>query len=180
VAYQLDPTPLRPRSGTRTLVSALAVVIAVGVVVVALARDERTDSRVASAASAAARPSVGATGLVPDDPGASGSGGGSSNPQLQIYCHAVEARRCGDIASVALTAVADPGLPPPLTIDVWGSLLCGSVFDCPPDRLAGRRPAGSAVIAFRPATDVWVNVTDTAADAPGHLAAWVIRSSPSG
>ncbi len=65
------------------------------------------------------------------------------------------------------------------SIDVWQSLLCGDDLDCPPGRLAGLRPLGSAVVGLgddeRPG---WINVGERlAAQAAGEPAvvAWPIR-----
>lgn len=151
--YRVDPTPIGPRSGTRLVVIAAAVVIALGIVLLALAAEGRPRPPVAVDGSPARVGSV--AGLIPGGPGTLGdvapaqAPGGSiagrpaSNSQLRIYCHALPARRCSEIAGVALGAVVDPTLPPPATIDVWSSLLCAAVVDCPPDRLAGRSPLGA-------------------------------------
>ena len=189
--YRVDPTPLGPRSGSSLLVFAAAAVIGLGIVLLAHAAERRPGPDVASDGSPARVGGVDATRPVGSgtggdvapapDPGGSIAGRLPSNSQLRIYCHALPARRCSEIAGVALGAVVDPTLPPPATIDVWSSLLCGTVFDCPPERLAGRSPAGSAVIEFTKAIVIWVNVSDTADGSLGPgLDAWVIRPGPAG
>lgn len=127
---------------------------------------------VATAPAAAAAPTVTASGPSPAPT--------PSGPPPRLTCHALAAARCGAIARAALAAAADPTLPHPSAIDVWASLLCGSAFDCPPERMAGHRPAGSAVIVAG-AIGLWVNVSEAAGAAgTGSFDAWVVRSAPAG
>ena len=103
-----------------------------------------------------------------------------TGPPPRVVCHAVAAGSCSAIADAALAAAADPGLAWPTEIDVWASLLCGSVFDCPPDRLTGRRAAGSAVVVAG-TIRLWVNVLEPAVgSSQTALDAWVIHSGPVG
>ena len=85
----------------------------------------------------------------------------SPRPHPRVVCHDIADGRCQAIARAALTASEDPALPWPSRIDVWASLLCGSAFDCPPDRMTGRNAAGSAVVTAG-SVGLWVNVVEPA------------------
>jgi hypothetical protein len=97
-----------------------------------------------------------------------------------VVCPDVAGERCAAVARAALTASDDPALPWPSQVDVWASLLCGSDFDCPSDRMTGHQAAGSAVVTAG-TVGLWVNVIGPAAGSdPTPLEAWVIRSGPIG
>jgi hypothetical protein len=164
-AYGADPTRVARRSSRSVLAvaSAAALVVAIGVVLAAIAAPDRPVAVLGSSSSAAA--SVGSTP--------------AGSPAVR--CHDVPSTRCASLARAALEAAMDPSLPPAIAVDVWASLLCGSTFDCPPARLAGHHPAGSAVIDLSGSLELWVNVTEpdelvAPRAAPSALVAWVIRS----
>jgi hypothetical protein len=104
---------------------------------------------------------------------------------LWVTCHDLAADRCRSLAAAAVAGIDDPGLTAPSSVDVWGSILCGSTFDCPPIHLDGRHPAGSVVVAFPGSVTLWVNVTEDnrgLGGGPGvrPLEVWVIRSQTAG
>jgi hypothetical protein len=175
VDYRVEPTRLARRTSRFVLaVTATAVVIAVVVGAVALSVGNRPEPSPLGIAS----PVAGASVAI-----ASASAAAPVVPP-EIRCHDVESPRCAQVARAALDAAADPSLPRPLTVDVWASLLCGSSFDCPPYRLVGRRPAGSAVVGFATSRVLWVNITEVVEVHPLgatdlKLDAWVIRSGSS-
>jgi hypothetical protein len=180
VAYQVEPTPLSRRRGRRVVLVTAALAIAFGSVVVGLAAGGRATSGIA-VATATATATLATSSRAASPPAATHAPAvlAPGRPP-RILCHDVAGGRCADIARAVLAAVIDPALPWPTKIDVWASILCSSNFDCPPYRLAGRRPAGSAVVVAG-RLDFWVNVSE----APGgsgagsrSLEAWVIRTAP--
>ncbi len=184
VEYRIDPTTLTRRRSRRVLAVTIAVAIGIGVVVGGLALEGRIPAGTAPGASiVAVAPHVSSASLIASAkpavaPSDTPTPAAVSGPPPQVTCHDVPEVRCAAIARAVLVAVADPVLPRPSKIDVWASLLCGSVADCTPGRLLGRRPAGSAVV-LAGSTWLWVNVSDAAgASGPGTLSAWVIRSGP--
>jgi hypothetical protein len=180
VTYESEPTRLSARSSRSIL--AIAMVVAIGIAV-AIGGLTSLDH---SAAVATPQP----TGLAGASPVTSGiASGDASTPQppAALACHGIDGGRCAAVARAAenaIRALDDPTLPAPETVDVWAALLCGSTFDCPPQRLVDRRPAGSVVVGFGGSVgDLWVNVTEIERPPPvaslGSLEAWVIRSGPS-
>ncbi|MEO8572303.1 MAG: hypothetical protein ABI553_11480 [Chloroflexota bacterium] len=100
-----------------------------------------------------------------------------------IHCHDVAAHLCSRIAAAAVDAIVGAAPGPARTIDVWASLLCGDTFDCPPARLVGRDPAGSAIVALAGSPAQRVNVVERGVDRPRApvdrpLEAWLIDSGP--
>ena len=177
--FRVDPTPLSRRRSRRILAATAAIVVGLAVVIEAFAVADRPPSGTATAiaeptTTPATTTSPTVLPLTPTPVIA------PTGPAPRVVCHAVAAGPCTAIATAALGAAVDPSLAWPSEIDVWSSLLCGSVFDCPPDRLSGRRPAGSAVVVAG-TIGLWVNVLEPAAgNGPAPSDAWVIRSGPIG
>jgi hypothetical protein len=101
----------------------------------------------------------------------------SLRPEI-VRCHHLAAGPCRRIAAAALEAIG-PVEAPVERIDVWSSLLCGDDLDCPPGRLAGLRPLGSAIVTLGEGGPTgWINVGERP---PGvsldgtRLVAWVVR-----
>jgi len=97
-----------------------------------------------------------------------------------VRCHDLAAGPCERVAAAALDVIGPDATVE--SIDVWHSLLCGDDLDCPPGRLAGLRPLGSAVVGFGDAEPAgWINVGERPAGrgAGGGgepaLVAWLIR-----
>ena len=176
--FRVEPTPLSRRRSRRILAATGAVVVTIAIVVGALAAGEARPASIAVVATPTPAPSATAR---PTDPSPSPAPVvAPTGPPPLVVCHAVAAGSCSAIAKAALAAAADPALAWPTEIDVWASLLCGSVFDCPPDRLTGRRSAGSAVVVAGP-IQLWVNVLEPAVgSSPAASDAWVIHSGPVG
>jgi hypothetical protein len=180
MTYESEPTRLAARSSRSILAVVAVVVIGLTATVAGLTSLDR------AATGATPQPSG-----VPGGPVTAAGGTPASEttlpPPAALACHGVDGGRCAAVARAAenaIRALDDPTLPPPSTVDVWADLLCGSTFDCPPQHLVGRRPAGSVVVGFGGApADVWVNVTEIERPPPiassGSLEAWVIRSGPS-
>jgi hypothetical protein len=176
--FRVEPTPLSRRRSRRILVATGAIVVTIAVIIGALAAGSARPTPIAGVATTTPAPSPTAR---PGDPSPSPAPVvGPTGPPPRVVCHAVAAGSCSAIAKAALAAAADPALTWPTEIDVWASLLCGSVFDCPPDRLTGRRAAGSAVVVAG-TIRLWVNVVEPAVGSTAAaLDAWVIRSGPVG
>jgi hypothetical protein len=160
VDYRIDPAPIGGRSSRSVVAIAALVSVALIAGIVALTVAGRSDAPVA---------------VVTVSP--------TSDLAPQVQCHDVPHDRCELIATAALGVIADPTLGPAATIDIWGSLLCNDSFDCPPARSQGRKPAGSAVVAFASSMVLWVNVMQRDADydrgSPDpELNAWIIPSRP--
>ncbi len=176
--FRVEPTPLSRRRSRRILAATGAIVVAIAIIVGASAAGAGRPAQVAEVAAATpaptqSRPPDRSVALPCPDRRATG-------PPPRVVCHAVAAGSCSAIAKAALAAADDPALAWPTKVDVWASLLCGSVFDCPPDRLTGRRPAGSAVIVAG-TIGLWVNVVEPDSEnGAAALDAWVIRSGPVG
>jgi hypothetical protein len=182
VEYQVDPTPLTHRRSRRILAVTATVAIGIAVLVGGLAIAGRGPSGIVPAAPIAAASSaeVFASAVPVATPSDTSTPTIAPGPPPRLACHGVPGARCADILRAVLIAVADPTIPHPTTVDIWASLLCGSTFDCPPGRMEGQRPAGSAVVVAC-SIWLWVNVTDTlGASGPNTLSAWVIRSGPVG
>jgi hypothetical protein len=180
--YRVEPTPLDRGRSRRVVLVTTALTIVVGSLVAMFAVGGRTTPEIASATAIATPAPVESA----SQPAASRAVRSPAPAVLapgrppRILCHDVAGGPCAAIARAVLAVVVDPALPWPTRIDVWSSLLCGSTFDCPPGRLAGRRPAGSAVVVVG-RLGFWVNVTGAAGGSgaePGSLEAWVIRSAP--
>jgi hypothetical protein len=198
MAYQTEPTRLTARSSRSIL--AVVVVVAVGIAVAvggltsldrsAAVASPQATGQAAGPLAVASRASSGTPPATPT-PTAGPTTASTAAPTARLpatmACHGIDGRRCAALARAAETAVrelGDPALPPPASVDVWAVLLCGSTFDCPPQRLVGHRPAGSVVVGFGGSiADVWINVTERerplTGAASGRLEAWVIRSGPS-
>ena len=176
--FRVEPTPLSRRRSRRILATTAVVAVALVVVIGAITLDSaRPGTAVAStiAPIPPTAPAVTATAPLPSATQLARTG-----PAPRVVCHEVAGERCAAVARAALTASIDPALPWPSQVDVWASLLCGSDFDCPPARLTGHQPAGSAVVTAGSVV-LWVNVMEPAAGSdPAALEAWVIRSGPIG
>jgi hypothetical protein len=177
VEFRIEPTALSRRRSRHilatTAVVAGALVVVIGAITLA---DARPDAGVASTVATPIASAVTAA----DDPSPAATARARTGPAPRVVCHEVANARCTAIARAALAASDDPALPWPSQVDVWASLLCGSDFDCPSDRLTGHQAAGSAVVTAGTVVR-WVNVVEpTAGSDPAALEAWVIRSGPIG
>jgi hypothetical protein len=175
VEFRVDPTPLGRGRSRRIVAATSAVAIAVVLIVGAVTLDQaRPEAAVGPAAAASA--TVAPTTTSPPSAGALARTG----PAPRLVCHDLARARCAAVAEAALAASDDPALPWPSQVDVWASLLCGSDFDCPADRMTGHEAAGSAVVTAG-TVGLWVNVVGAAAGGDSDpLEAWVIRSGPIG
>jgi hypothetical protein len=184
--YELAPSPVARRSSrSAVLVAGLAGLILGGAVVAAIAgglsgpRPAPIAEATTRAAHAAASPGPSA---VADD--ASPTHPAIVLP-LWVTCHDLAAERCRSLAAAAVAGIDDPALTAPSSVEVWGSILCGSTFDCPPTHLDGHHSAGSVVVAFPGTVTLWVNVTEAdrgLGGGPGvrPLEVWVIPSQTAG
>ncbi len=192
MAYESEPTRLAARSSRSILVAVALVVIGFGTVMAGLASVHApTDGSPPASQAGDTHQPGNAQAVVSPSPLVTASPAAwplaPVGLRASIRCHAVADPRCTAVAQAAanaLRALGDPALPPPVTIEVWRTILCASTFDCPPQRLTGRQPAGSVVVGFgAAAADVWINVTDSdgphAGPLSGSLEAWVIASGPS-
>jgi len=178
VEFRIEPTPLSKRRSRRILAATGAIVVAVAIVIGVLASGDARP--IATVASATATPASPAARSPSAPPLPSASAVARTGPAPRVVCHDVSAKRCTAISQAALKVADDPALPWPTRIDVWDSLLCGSTFDCPPDRLTGRQVAGSAIVLGE-TVGVWVNVVEPAGGTDSAtFDAWVIRSGPVG
>ena len=165
--FRVEPTQLSRRRSRRILATTVVVVLGLVVVIGAVTLDaEKPGGAVVPTVTATPMPS--ATALA------------RTGPVPRVVCHDVAGERCAAVARAALAASVDPALPYPSQVDVWASLLCGSDFDCPSDRMTGHQAAGSAVVTAG-TVGLWVNVIGPAAGGdPAPFEAWVIRSGPIG
>jgi hypothetical protein len=102
-----------------------------------------------------------------------------------VICHDLALERCRSLVAAAVAGIDDPTLTTPSSAEVWGSITCGTSFDCSPIDMDGRHPAGSVVVAFPGAVTIWVDVAEAdrgIAGGPGirPLEVWVIRSQTAG
>ena len=173
--FRVEPTQLSRRRSRRILATTVVVVLGLVVVIGAVTLDaEKPGSAVVPTIVPAAIVSVTAT------PMPSATALARTGPAPRVVCHDVAGERCAAVARAALAASVDPALPYPSQVDVWASLLCGSDFDCPSDRMTGHQAAGSAVVTAG-TVGLWVNVIGPAAGGdPAPFEAWVIRSGPIG
>lgn len=179
--FRVEPTPLSRRRSRRILATTAVVAVALVVVIGAVTLDNaRPGTAVASTTAPIAPTAPAVTASATAAPLPSATLLARTGPAPRVICHDVAGERCAAVAQAALTASIDPALPWPSKVDVWASLLCGSDFDCPPARLTGHQPAGSAVVTTGTVV-LWVNVMEPAAGSdPAALEAWVIRSGPIG
>jgi hypothetical protein len=164
--YELEVARITRRSALPSLLAAALIVglLAIAVAIGVLERGGPPSARgraIVEASRAPARPSAPV----------------ELRPEI-VRCHHVAAGTCRRIAAAALEAIGSVERPVEW-IDVWSSLLCGDDLDCPPGRLAGLRPLGSAVVTLGgDGPTGWVNVGERP---PGvsldetRLVAWVIR-----
>ena len=164
--YELEPARISRRSSRASLAAAATIVglLSIAVAIGVLGGD--------GGGSAPARQAA-----VPSHGPASSPAGASLRPG-SVRCHDLATQPCQRVAAAALEAIG-PVDAPVESIDVWSSLLCGDDLDCPPGRLAGLRPLGSAVVTLGDDGPTgWVNVGERA---PGvsldgtRLVVWVVR-----
>jgi hypothetical protein len=155
-SYELATTRISRRTSRPALVGAAAIV---GLLAVA------------TAIGVLDRGGIPATGRAP------GERGNPSSRPVVIRCHDLDAGSCHRVAAAALDVMGPDAAVE--SIDVWQSLLCGDDLDCPPGRLAGLHPLGSAIVGLgdheRPG---WINVGErlaTPAAGEPALVAWLIR-----
>jgi len=156
--YELEAVRISSRS-SRPTIAAAAAIAGLLAIAIAVALFERGGGH-ATDAGTVGRPSAGRPSAQP----------------AAVHCHDLAAGPCGRVAAAAVD-VMGPGAPVQ-SIDVWRSLLCGDDLDCPPGRLAGLRPLGSAVVVLGDAEPAgWVNVGERLAvrGAEPALVAWLIR-----
>jgi hypothetical protein len=164
--YELEPARISRRSNRASLAAAATIV---GLLSIAVAIGMLEDG---GGGSARARQAAQASGGPASSPADASLRPGS------VRCHDLATGRCERVAAAALKAIG-PVDAPVESIDVWSSLLCGDDLDCPPGRLAGLRPLGSAVLTLGGTAPAgWVNVGERLpANRLGEtdLVAWVIR-----
>ena len=176
--FRIEPTPLSKRRSRRILAVTGAIAVGLSIVIGALASGNARP--IATVVSATATPASQAARSPSAPPLLSASAVARTGPAPRVVCHDVTEARCTAISQAALRVADDPALPWPTRIDVWASLLCGSTFDCPPDRMTGRQVAGSAIV-LGPTVGVWVNLVEPAGGTDSaSFDAWVIRSGPVG
>jgi len=164
--YELEPARISRRSSRASLAAAATIVglLAIAVVIGVLEGGGRGSVPARQAA-------------VPSHGPASSAAGASIRPG-SVRCHDLAVGPCQRVAAAALEAIG-PVDAPVESIDVWSSLLCGDDLDCPPGRLAGMRPLGSAILTLGGTGPAgWVNVGERLpAGRPGQsdVVAWVIR-----
>ncbi len=152
--YELEPARISQRS-SRPILLAAATIAGLLAMAIGAGRVDR-----GAGAPASARPV-----------------GGASTAPATVRCHDLAAGPCRRVAAAALDAIGPDASVE--SIDVWHSLLCGDDLDCPPSRLAGLRPLGSAIVGLGDAEQAgWVNVGERlpagGAGSPA-LVAWLIR-----
>jgi hypothetical protein len=164
--YELEPARISRRS-SRASLAAAATIVGLLAMAVAIGMVEGGGGGTAPARQAAA----------PSNGPASSPAGASLRPG-SVHCHDLAVGTCQRVAAAALEAIG-PVDAPVETIDVWSSLLCGDDLDCPPGRLAGLRPLGSAILTLGGTGPAgWVNVgLRLPAGRLGQtdVVAWVIR-----
>ncbi len=176
--FRVEPTPLSRRRSRRILAATAIVAIALVAVIGAVTLDDARPGVAVATTTQGTPPAVIATPTATPLPTATALA--RTGPAPRVVCHDVAGGRCAEVARAALAVAADPSLPWPSQVDVWASLLCGSDFDCPSDRMTGHQVAGSAVVTAG-TVGLWVNVIEpTAGNDPAALEAWVIRSRPIG
>ena len=176
--FRVEPTQLSRRRSRRILATTVVVVLGLVVVIGAVTLDGRNPGSAVASTIPATAPAAIVTATATPMPSATESA--RTGPAPRVVCHDVAGERCAAVARAALAASVDPALPYPSQVDVWASLLCGSDFDCPSDRMTGHRAAGSAVVTAG-TVGLWVNVIGPAAGSdPAPFEAWVIRSGPIG
>ena len=184
--YELAPSPVARRSSrSALLVAALACLILGGAVVAAIAGGISGTGPGPRPIAEAMRAAQTSASPVPSAAADASPAHVAAVLPLWVTCHDLDAERCRSLAAAAVAGIDDPTLTAPSSVDVWATILCGSTFDCPPNRLAGRHPAGSVVVAFPGAVTLWINVTEDnlgLGGGPGvrPLEVWVIRSQTAG
>ena len=168
MAFQVEPEPVGRRGSRASVV--LVGVICVAIVGFALLTRVGTeaDARPIAAASpdVVARDAAGTTppASTPrptptpsDDPFGVDGLAFRYRPSVTIVCNDAGAAMCDRIATAASRHVI--GRSSIREIQVWTSLLCRDLSDCPASRMAGTTRLGSAVVSFRSGLpDAWVNV----------------------
>jgi hypothetical protein len=187
VQFGIEPTMVRRRSRLPALLVVLAVI---GVIAAAIAttgvgsdgRGRATAGPVEAAATSGA--AIVADGSEQDGlpaPSVPGVQAGLPGPEA-IDCHELSPTTCASIA-ISAVAILPADAQPVTAIGVWDTILCGDDFDCPPTRLAGNRPLGSAIVTIGSGTSAWINVLDSV-PGPGRVShsnrtvAWVLRWVP--
>jgi hypothetical protein len=166
MAYELEPARISRRSSRASLAVAATVVGLLGIAVAIGVLEG------GGGGSAPTRQTA-----VPSHGPASSRAGASLQPG-SVRCHDLAVGPCQRVAAAALDAIGPVDVPVE-SIDVWSSLLCGDDLDCPPGRLAGLRPLGSAVLTLGGTAPAgWVNVGERLPASrlgPTDVVAWVIR-----
>jgi hypothetical protein len=164
--YELEPARISRQSSRASLAAAATVL---GLLAIAVAMGVLEGG---GGGSAPARQAVVQSHGPESSPAAASLRPGS------VRCHDLAVGPCQRVAAAALEAIG-PVDAPVESIDVWSSLLCGDDLDCPPGRLAGLRPLGSAILTLGGTAPAgWVNVGERLP--AGRLGqtdvlAWVIR-----
>ena len=185
--FGIEPSTVRRRSRLPAL---LVVVAAIAVIAVAIATSGTgADPRGGATAGpdeAAATPGA----AIIADAGEQGAVPASSPPGVEaglpgpdaIDCHELSPTTCASIA-VSAMAILPADAEPVTAIGVWDTILCGDDFDCPPTRLAGNRPLGSAIVTIGSGASAWINVLEPGPDPEGPpqpkgTVAWILRWVP--
>jgi hypothetical protein len=185
MAFQVDPRPLGDRGPSRAAAALAGVTVllasAVGLAALFPAREPSSPSVAEAAASGAVGGSPAAEAPVATRrPGPKGPTEPVTLPAADaIACNGVAPVRCDRLVRAAV-ALISRGADTAAMVDAWGAIVCGDATDCPPDRLAGSQPLGSAVVTLGSGGLVWVNVIEEPPPAgrpwePGRTRAWAIR-----
>jgi len=164
--YELEPARISRRSSRASLAAAatIAGLLAIAVAIGVLGGGGDGSAPAGQAA-------------VPSHGPASSPAGAAVRP-ASVRCHDLAVGPCQRVAAAALEAIG-PVNAPVESIDVWSSLLCGDDLDCPPGRLAGLRPLGSAILTLGGTGPAgWVNVGERRQAGrlgQSDVVAWVIR-----
>lgn len=185
MAFDVAPEPVR-RSGRR-LPAIVVVGLGTGLVAIAVATASPPAEGDGVAPTTATGPPA---AIAPESPrrGSTSPGPAGTRPAAgarlpgAIECHDLEAGPC--LAVARATVAVLPRDDAVARIDAWSSILCRDTLDCPPRRLVGAEPIGSAVVAFADGgPSAWVNVVDPGQPPSGSgptvaPVAWIVSWRP--
>jgi hypothetical protein len=184
VEFEVEPTRVTRGSKALPIIAAVAIALALGLAVVMADRDREVREAAAALPSTAPATQTASASAVPEltDQVAAATpvrAQGPLDPAL-VHCHDVGRADCMGIASAAVAAVQASGSRTD-RVDVWPSILCSDLFDCPLATLARLRPLGSAVVHIQGRKTVaWVNVGANTPHGPPRPTdpppeAWIVR-----
>jgi hypothetical protein len=183
VEFEVEPTRVANGSKLLPIISAAAIIVFLGVGIVAGERGMIGSTRPVSAPPSSARLAM--ASAAPASAAADAASVGASgrarpfDPAL-VHCHGLSRAECIAIARAATGEVQATGTTTD-RVDVWPTILCSDVFDCPPETLYRLEPLGSAVVhVLGRRTVAWVNVGAVQGHVPPHVIdpppeAWIVR-----